>query len=112
MLRHPIMMLYTELKWHPHKTWYYTNFFIFIAFLISFTTHAAYAVDFYQCDCFQTFNKSECLGHENQTECQMNLVKKCTDIIGWNYENQTQCENDYDQVYTITRYITWIFWFF
>ena len=42
MLRHPIMMFFTNLKWYPHKTWYYTNFAIFLAFLVSFTLHATY----------------------------------------------------------------------
>lgn len=50
MLRHPVMMLFTELKWHPHRKWYYFNFFLFLAFLISFTFHGMWYIDFLQCD--------------------------------------------------------------
>ena len=50
MLRHPVMMLFTALKWHPHKKWYYMNFFLFLAFLISFTFHGMWYIDFLQCN--------------------------------------------------------------
>ena len=49
ILRHPVMMLFTSLKWYPHKKWYYTNFFLFLVFLISFTLHGIYWIDYLQC---------------------------------------------------------------
>ena len=49
ILRHPVMMLFTSLKWYPHKKWYYTNFFLFFVFLISFTLHGIYWIDHLQC---------------------------------------------------------------
>ena len=49
ILRHPVMMLFTSLKWYPHKKWYYTNFFLFFVFLILFTLHGIYWIDHLQC---------------------------------------------------------------
>ena len=49
ILRHPVMMLFTSLKWYSHKKWYYTNFFLFFVFLISFTLHGIYWIDHLQC---------------------------------------------------------------
>ena len=49
ILRHPVMMLFTSLKWYPHKKWYYINFFPFFVFLISFTLHGIYWIDHLQC---------------------------------------------------------------
>ena len=60
MLRHPVMMLFTELKWAPHRKWYYVNFFLFLAFLISFTFHGMWYIDFLQCYKNGEHSEGEC----------------------------------------------------
>ena len=92
MLRHPIMMFFTNLKWHPHKTWYYTNFTIFLVFLVSFTLHAAYRIDDLQCDC------------ENVLP-----FKQCNETFGDLILNKTKCKEDLEPMLTITGFISWIF---
>ena len=62
ILLHPVMKVVTDLKWHPHKTWYYSVFIIFVLFLISFTCHAINTVNYLQCQCDRRpgFNISIC----------------------------------------------------
>ena len=50
MLRHPLMALFTSLKWQRHQTKYSFQFFIFLVFLLIFTTHGIYCIDYLQCD--------------------------------------------------------------
>ena len=49
MLQHPLMKFFTYLKWAPHRNLYYFNFFLFVAFLVSFTYHGINSVDYLQC---------------------------------------------------------------
>ena len=83
MLRHPVMMFFTSLKWYPHKNWYYANFFLFLAFLFAFTFHGINCVNFLQC------HKE---GIQNQTT----------------KDNQADCESKIESMYTMTRIATWI----
>ena len=69
MLRHPVMMFFTSLKWYPHKKWYYTNFFLFLAFLLAFTFHGINCVNFLQC------HKE---GLQNQTDCESKIESMYT----------------------------------
>ena len=93
MLLHPIMMFFTNLKWYPHKTWYYINFTIFLIFLVSFTIHATYCIDFIQCGCEDEFkNKSI-----------------CEEILGDDYAKNTNCGNGPVLMHEITRYFSWSF---
>ena len=96
MLLHPIMMFFTNLKWYPHKTWYYLNFVIFLIFLVSFTIHATYCIDLIQCRCEEEF--------ENKS--------KCEEILGDEYANKSNCGNGPELMHKVTRYFSWIFlWF-
>ena len=52
LLTHPVMKLFTLLKWHPNRLPYTINFLIFLAFLCFFSTHALITVNFLQCDKF------------------------------------------------------------
>ena len=88
MLLHPVMMFFTNLKWYPHKTWYYINFSIFLVFLVSFTTHCTYCIDFIQCGC-----------KENP---------KCNEVLADN-ENITSCRNALGPMHGFTRYFSWSF---
>ena len=92
MLRHPIMMFFTNLKWHPHKTWYYTNFTIFLVFLVSFTVHAAYRVGDLQCDCVNVLP-----------------LKQCNETFGDLILNKTKCKEDLEPTLKITKFISWMF---
>ena len=92
MLRHPIMMFFTNLKWYPHKRWYYTNFAIFLVFLLSFTLHATYYIRFLQCDCEKAISN-----------------KTCSEIFGDLMQNEAKCKKDLEPIYTITKYISNIF---
>ena len=49
MLQHPLIKFFTYLKWAPYKKLYYINFFLFVAFLMSFTYHGINSVDYLQC---------------------------------------------------------------
>ena len=93
MVRHPIMTLFTNLKWYPHKKWYYSKFSIFLAFIISLTFHMVYFVDYLQCEC------------ENVDGLNMNK-SQCMDIIG-KYDTVKSCKQDVEPMFTITRYLTW-----
>ena len=92
MLRHPIMMFFTNLQWYPHKKWYYTNFGIFLVFLLSFTLHATYCIRFLQCDCEKALSN-----------------KTCSDVFGDLMLNETKCKGDLEPIHTITKFISKIF---
>ena len=47
-LRHPIMMLYTSMKWKPHRKKYAANFCVFLVFLLGMTLHGINAIDYMQ----------------------------------------------------------------
>ena len=83
MLRHPVMMFFTSLKWYPHKTWYYTNFFLFLAFLLTFTFHGINCINFLQC------HKE---GEPNKTTI----------------ETQKDCVGKIESMYEVTRFTTWV----
>ena len=70
MLRHPVMMFFTTLKWFPHKKLYYTNFILYLVFLISFHLHGIYWIDYLQC-----LTKQSELKIANQTSCDGELKK-------------------------------------
>ena len=93
MLRHPIMVFFTDMKWYPHKKLYYSNFTIFLVFLLSFTLHAIYCVKFLQCDCLKVVADP----------------KKCNDTFGDLMLNETKCKKDLEPMHTITKYISWSF---
>jgi hypothetical protein len=86
------MMFFTNLKWYPHKTWYYTNFAIFLAFLVSFTLHATYHIRFLQCDCEDVLQ-----------------FEKCKEIFGDLIEDKTKCKEDLELILQITRFVSWSF---
>ena len=50
MLRHPLMRLFISLKWQPHKIRYQINFFIFLVFVLIFSMHGIFCIDFLQCE--------------------------------------------------------------
>ena len=83
MLRHPVMMFFTSLKWYPHKTWYFTNFYLFLTFLFAFTFHGINCINFLQC------HKE---GPQNQTTI----------------EKQEDCVGRIESMYEITRFATLI----
>ena len=86
MLRHPVMMFFTSLKWYPHKTWYFINFYLYLSFLLTFTLHGINCVNFLQC----------------HTEGIQNHTTRA---------NQTDCEGKIGLMYmspTMTRIATWI----
>ena len=93
MVRHPIMTLFTNLKWYPHKKWYYSKFSIFLVFIISLTFHMVYFVDHLQCEC-------ENLDGLNKNKSQ------CMDIIG-KYDTVKSCKQDVEPMFMISRYLTW-----
>ena len=73
MLRHPVMMFFTYLKWCPHKKWYFTNFFLFMAFLTFLSVHAYYCINFLQCD---QHNKNQTVVElQHQTLCEDKKLK-------------------------------------
>ena len=58
ILRHPVMMFFTALKWYPHKKQYYFNVFLFVLFLISLSLHGIRCIDFLQCNKIEQQNKA------------------------------------------------------
>ena len=92
MVRHPIMTLFTSLKWYPHKKWYYTKFVIFLMFIISLTFHMVYFVDYLQCEC------------EN---VQLNKTKPHCKQITLNNETVKSCREGLEPMFTITKYSSW-----
>ena len=50
LLLHPVMKLFVSIKWHPNVIPYFINFLIFLMFLIAFTFHGVYTLDYLQCD--------------------------------------------------------------
>ena len=99
MLLHPVMTLFTNLKWYPHKTWYYTNFSIFLVFLLLFTFHTTFCVDIFQCKCDQ-------LKLPSDLDCA-ELNKGM--LNGYQYSNHLDCEDKLRNIYKVTKYSTWIF---
>ena len=85
MVRHPIMTLFTSLKWYPHKKWYYSKFLIFLVFIISLTFHMVYFVDYLQCEFEIVLNK----------------------LIMVNNETVKSCREGLEPRFTITRYSSW-----
>jgi hypothetical protein len=76
MLRHPLMALFTSLKWQRHQTKYSINFKIFLAFLLIFTDHSIYCIEYLQCDeCDDPVKKEECEDQEQKKKCE-NFVKE------------------------------------
>ena len=69
MLRHPVMMFFTTLKWFPHKKLYYTNFILYLVFLISFHLHGIYWIDYLQC-----LTKQSELKIADQSSCNCELI--------------------------------------
>ena len=92
MVRHPIMTLFTNLKWYPHKKWYYSKFSIFLMFIISLTFHMVYFVDYLQCEC------------EN---VQLNKTKPHCKHIIVNNGTIKSCREGLEPMFTITRYSSW-----
>ena len=84
MLRHPVMMFFTSLKWYPHKTWYYSNFFLFLAFLFAFTFHGINCINFLQC-------------HKEGPQKNQTTI-----------EIQEDCVGKIESMYKITRFATLI----
>ena len=70
MLRHPVMMFFTTLKWYPHKKLYYANFILFLVFLISFNVHGICWIDYLQC-----LNKQNVLKISDETSGNGELIK-------------------------------------
>ena len=70
MLLHPVMIFFTTLKWFPHKKLYYTNFILYLVFLISFNFHGIYWIDYLQC-----LTKQSELKIANQTNCNGELIE-------------------------------------
>ena len=91
MVRHPIMTLFTSLKWYPHKKWYYSKFLIFLVFIILLTFHMVYFVDYLQCECENVLNKNE---------------SHCEHIITNNKTGES-CREGLEPLFTITRYSSW-----
>ena len=50
MLTHPLMRLFISLKWQPHKIRYQINFYIFLVFVLIFSMHGIFCIDFLQCE--------------------------------------------------------------
>ena len=50
LLTHPLMRLFISLKWQPHKIRYQINFFIFLVFVLIFSMHGIFCIDFLQCE--------------------------------------------------------------
>ena len=105
MLLHPVMKLFTYLRWHPNKPWYYFNFSIFLAFLLLFTFHAKFCVDVFQCECDDLKGKSEFrdIGDLNCSELNSHYFN------GYQYINPDDCKERLKTYYDITKYSTWIF---
>ena len=78
MLRHPVMMFFTYLKWCPHRKWYFINLFLFMAFLVCLSLHAIFCISFLQCDDTDEYKK--------QTNCKeekTDLKFRVTQYLSW-----------------------------
>ena len=69
MLTHPLMRLFISMKWQPHKRPYQINFFIFLAFVLVFTAHGIYCIDYLQCDGTGAQN-----GNHTLKNCNFNII--------------------------------------
>ena len=86
MLRHPLMALFTSLKWQRHQTKYSFNFFIFLVFLLIFTAHGIYCIDYLQCDeCDDPVKKKDCDDEEQRKKCEKFVKEICMENISMVY---------------------------
>ena len=79
MLRHPLMALFTSLKWQRHQTKYSFNFFIFLVFLLIFTAHGIYCIDYLQCD--DPKINENCQKESNMLK--LNMIYNMTKYFSW-----------------------------
>ena len=79
MLRHPLMALFTSLKWQRHQTKYSFQFFIFLVFLLIFTTHGIYCIDYLQCD--DPKINENCQKESNMLK--LNMIYNMTKYFSW-----------------------------
>ena len=99
-LNHPIMRLFSDMKWHMHRSKYLMNLFLFTIFLMSFTFYAYHYVKLARCKeltkddeiisndtiCYKAVNDLDWIVCPKNQSCNISTCKGYT----WkNVENET-----------------------
>ena len=89
-LKHPLMWLFSDIKWYKHRVQYLINFTIFFFYLITLTVNAYNFVDIVQCKSINKGEKTEGFGG-HEIDLKYITCLQCPDKTNsWKLTNQTK----------------------